>query len=236
MWSGPRNLSTALMYAFAQRSDTAVWDEPFYAPYLALTGLAHPLRNSVLAAHETDARVVAQACAGPIPEGKPVCYQKHMPKHMVEGVPRDWMDKCKHVFLIRHPVRVIASYAAKDENPDANDIGFEAQAALFEDIALRTGRTPPVIDSDDIRRDPPSALAALCNALDLAFDPVMLQWPAGGRPEDGAWGDHWYGAVRRSTGFARPEGRLPALSGEMAALAEEAMPHYDRLRVHALSC
>lgn len=229
MWSGPRNLSTAMMYAFAQRRDCAVWDEPFYAAYLAATGAKHPVREEILAAHETDPETVAARCSGSIPAGKPHFYMKHMAHHMVEGFPLDWARECENVFLIRHPARVVASYARKLEGPVLSDIGVVQQARLFETVAGWTGRTPLVIDSSDIRADPRAALSALCTALGIEFDPAMLTWTPGGRAEDGVWAAHWYGAVHRSTGFEDPEGPLPELSGEYARLVEAALPHYAAL-------
>jgi len=235
MWSGPRNLSTAMMYAFGQRADFAVWDEPFYAAYLAATGLDHPMRAEIIAAGEPDPARVAARCLGPVPWGRPHLYMKHMTHHMVAGIPLDWARDCTNVFLIRHPARVVASYARKREGPTLEDIGFAQQARLFDTVADWLGRPPPVIDSADIRADPAAALSALCAALGLPFDSAMLSWPAGGRPEDGAWAPHWYGAVHRSTGFEEPEGPLPALEGDYARLAEAALPFYERLAAHRLT-
>lgn len=234
MWSGPRNLSTAMMYAFARRADCAVWDEPFYAPYLAATRASHPMREEILAAHETDPEAVAELCSGSIPAQKPHFYMKHMAHHMVEGFPLDWAQGCENVFLIRHPTRVVASYARKLEGPTLYDIGVVQQARLFEMMSGWTGRAPLVIDSADIRTDPRAALSALCVALGLAFDPAMLVWPAGGRAEDGVWAAHWYGAVHRSTGFEGPEGPLPEVSGDYAPLVEAALPYYEGLARHRL--
>jgi len=228
MWSGPRNLSTAMMYSFAQRSDCAVWDEPFYAAYLTKTGLIHPMADEVLNAGERDADRVIAACVGSNPAEKPIFYQKHMTQHMVSGVDRDWISDVTNVFLIRHPARVIASYAAKRENPTLDDIGFRQQAELF-DLACAFGQRPIVLDSTEIRADPERSLTQFCRALGIAFEEAMLSWPVGGNAADGVWAPHWYGAVHRSTGFSGAEGPLPDLSGEYAALAQEAMPFYTRL-------
>lgn len=223
MWSGPRNLSTAMMYAFGNRADFAAWDEPFYAPYLKATAIDHPMRDEILKHHETDAQVVAARCNGPIPGGKRHIYMKHMPFHMERGFPLAWAEDCVNVHLIRHPARVVASYVAKRENPTMQDIGFEAQARLFD-------RLPgPIVDSADIRQDPEAVLGRLCQKIGLDFDPAMLTWPAGPKLFDGIWAAHWYGAVHRSTGFAGAEGDLPVLDGDMAALADAALPHYRRL-------
>lgn len=226
MWSGPRNLSTAMMYSFGARSDFAVMDEPFYAAYLAANGADHPMREEILAAHETDPAKVAETCSGP---DKPHLYMKHMPHHMLDGFPMDWAKGCVNVHLIRHPARVIASYAAKREAPTLDDIGFGQQAVLFDDIGGL------VIDSTDIRANPERMLRVLCDAIDLPFDPSMLRWHAGPRAEDGIWAAHWYGAVHHSTGFAGAEGDMPMLEPAMAALAEEALPFYARLAAHKLT-
>ena len=233
MWSGPRNLSTAMMYAFAQRADMAVRDEPFYAAYLAATGIDHPMRAEVLASQPTDFAEVARACATPAPEGTPHLYLKLMTHHMVAGADTGFMAACRNVFLIRHPARVLASYAAKRENPTLADIGFERQRALFEEARAR-GLAPLVIDSDDIRADPRGMLTVLCDALGLPFDPAMLSWPAGGNPADGVWAAHWYAAVHRSTGFAGPEGPLPGLPDALRAIHDAALPAYVALSRHRL--
>lgn len=229
VWSGPRNLSTALMYSFAARGDCAVWDEPFYAAYLDRTGLEHPMRDEILGAGERDARSVAARLEGPVPGGKAIFYQKHMAQHMIPGMPTGWMAHVRHVFLIRHPARVIASYAAKRENPTDADLGFARIVALYEE-ARALGQAPPVVDSADLRADPGRVLEALCARLGIGFDGRMLRWPAGGHPDDGIWAAHWYGAVHASTGFAGPEGPLPVLEGPYAAMAEAALPGYERLR------
>jgi hypothetical protein len=233
MWSGPRNLSTAMMYAFAARPDCAVVDEPFYAAYLAKTGLDHPMRDEILASQPHNPAQVEQALLGSIPAEKPHFYQKHMTQHMIPGMPRGWMVEVINVFLIRHPARVVASFAAKYENPTLTDIGFVQQAELFDEVRARGGN-PVVIDSSDIRRDPERVLKRLCTAIDLAWDPAMLSWPKGGHADDGVWAAHWYGSVHASTGFAPAEGPLPHLDGERAALADQAMAFYLKLAAEKL--
>ncbi len=223
MWSGPRNLSTAMLYSFGNRSDFSVWDEPFYAAYLKASGISHPLRDEVLLAHQGDAEKVAANIAGPVPGGRAHWYMKHMPFHMLESFPLEWAEDCVNVHLIRHPARVVASYVAKRENPTLQDIGFAEQVRIFD-------RFPgPVLDSDDIRANPEGMLRKLCDSIQLEFSPAMLSWPAGPKPFDGAWAPHWYGAVHRSTGFAGAEGPLPELSGASADLVEMALPSYRKL-------
>ncbi len=233
MWSGPRNLSTAMMYAFAARPDCAVVDEPFYAAYLAKTGLAHPMRAEILTAQPQDPAEVEQTLLGSIPAQKSHFYQKHMTQHMIPGMPRGWMSEVSNVFLIRHPARVVASFSAKYENPTLSDIGFVQQGELFDHVCA-SGGTPVVIDSSDIRRDPEKMLKRLCAAIGLDWTPAMLSWPSGGHADDGVWAAHWYGAVHRSTGFAPAEGPLPDLAPEAAALAEQAMDSYRKLAAEKL--
>lgn len=234
MWSGPRNLSTALMYSFAARGDCAVWDEPFYAAYLAATAQDHPMRDAIVAHHDADPARVAAACAAPPATGERLFYQKQMTLHMIPGFDRGFLRACTNVFLIRHPARVVASYAKKREGPTLADIGFVQQAQLFDDVAGWLGRPPLVIDSADIRADPHGALTRLCAALGIPFTAQMLRWPVGPKPYDGIWAPHWYGAVHRSAGFEDPEGPLPDLPPAYADLAQAALPHYERLRALAL--
>lgn len=231
MWSGPRNLSTAMMYSFAARGDCAVWDEPFYAAYLKATGIAHPMADQVIAAGIADPACVAAACTGAIPDGKPLFYQKHMTLHMVAGFDRNFMAGLTNVFLIRHPARVVASYSKKREAPTLADIGFSQQAELFDQVADRLGEVPLVVDSADIRATPRETLGRLCAALGIPFAEGMLRWPAGPKPYDGVWAPHWYNAVHASTGFDEPEGPLPILTGEYQRLADLAQPYYERLAV-----
>jgi hypothetical protein len=212
-----------MMYAFGTRADFAAWDEPFYAAYLAATGLDHPMKEEVIAAGETDPAKVAAALGGPVPEGKKHWYQKHMAMHMIAGFSLGWAEGCVNVHLIRHPARVIASYSEKRESPTLDDIAFRQQAELY-------ARFPgPVLDSADIRVNPLIILEKLCAEIGLDFRPEMLSWPAGPKEFDGVWAPHWYNAVHRSTGFAGAEGDLPDLVGREADLARQAMPYYEEL-------
>jgi len=220
IWSGPRNLSTAMMYSFGARSDFDVMDEPFYAAYLKATGSDHPMAAEIIAAHESDPAQVSTLCQR---EGTPHLYMKQMPHHMLPDFPIDWAQDCVHVHLIRHPARVIASYAAKRDAPTLDDIGFVQQDRIYDSLG------GVVIDSTDIRANPEEMLQRLCAAIGVRWDPEMLRWPAGGHPADGVWARHWYGAVHASTGFAGAEGALPALTDAQAKLVEAAMPYYERL-------
>lgn len=234
MWSGPRNLSTAMMYSFAQRSDFYVLDEPFYGPYLRQTGLDHPMRAAILDDRPDTAFQVEQSLIGAIPEGKPHVYHKHMCQHMIDGIPRGFMADCVNVFLIRHPARVVSSFAKGYPDLKADDIGFGAQAELCAHVRT-LGQDPVVIDSADIRADPEGMLRALCNTIGLAFDPAMLNWPAGPKPYDGVWAQHWYQSLHATTGFAGPEGPLPRLTGHLSDLVDRTMPAYRQLEAQKIS-
>jgi len=234
MWSGPRNLSTAMMYAFAQRHDCAVWDEPFYAAYLKMTGIDHPMRDEIIVAGETDPAKVAAACKGPIPDGKAHWYQKHMAQHMVPGMPLDWAYSVTNVFLIRHPAHVVASYAKKREQPTLDDLGFVRLLQIFYQLSGASLEPPIVLDSADIRKHPAEMLRKLCDRLKIGYDPAMIHWPEGGNAADGVWAPVWYGAVHASSGIAGEEGEPPALSGDYAKLVEAALPHYGRLAEYVI--
>ena len=221
VWSGPRNLSTAMMYAFGNRADCRAMDEPFYAAFLAETGLDHPMREAVLAAQPTDPEAVARACAA---EDAPLVYQKHMLHHMRPGFPWWWAEDARHVLLIRHPARVVASYEAKRERFGAEDLGFDLAERLLECVDT------VVVAAERVRADPEGQLRALCAAVGVPFDPAMLRWEAGPKPFDGAWAPHWYGSVHRSTGFV-PEGPLPQTDSPLVA---RALPAWERAMARAL--
>jgi hypothetical protein len=235
MWSGPRTISTAMMRSFGARPDTAVIDEPFYAAYLTVTGLDHPLREEVLASQPTDWRTVVETLLGPVPGGKRVFYQKHMTQHLLDGFGREWLGEVRNAFLIRDPSAVLASYAAKRSDATLADIGIRQQRELFERECDRLGHAPPTIDSADVVADPARILAKLCAALDIAYLDSMLEWPPGRRETDGVWAAAWYGAVERSTGFGAPT-ELPAveLPAALQRLADQAQPHYEALAAHRL--
>jgi hypothetical protein len=235
MWSGPRNLSTAMMRSFGNRPDCDVADEPFYGPYLKLTGLNHPMREQILRHHETDWRKVAASVAGAGPTGKAVFYQKHMTHHMLPEIGRDWMSACRHAFLIRHPARVLASYAAKHEPATLRDIGFLEQAELFDRAADIMGKAPPVVDAEAILEDPRAVLTRLCTELGIDFRAEMLSWPPGLRATDGIWATHWYDAVKQSTGFGKLRPTPQLEDDGLRKLEEQALPIYERLAAHALN-
>ena len=235
MWSGPRNISTAMMRSFENRGDCAVVDEPFYAHYLAHTGLDHPGREEVIAAGEPDWRKVAARLVGPVPQAKAIWYQKHMTHHLLPHIGREWLRGLTHVFLIRDPREVLASYIRSRPQVTAEDIGVLQQLDIYEYVSELCGRRPPVIDAAEFLKAPEAQLRALCAELGIAFTPRMLSWRAGPRASDGVWAAYWYEAVLRSTGFEPYRPREPHVPPEHQAIIDQVMPAYEvlwELRLH----
>jgi hypothetical protein len=231
MWSGPRNISTAMMRSFGARADTWVIDEPFYAAYLQHSDADHPMREESIASQPTDWREVARGLLGPVPHGKAIYYQKHMTHHMLPGFGLDWMAECRNAFLIRDPELVLASYSQKRGDVMLDDIGFVQQSEIFAREADRLGKAPPVVEGIDVLRNPEATLAKLCNALGIPWTTEMLSWPAGRRETDGVWAPAWYEAVEKSTGFGPPPEAeaLPKLPAHLKSIADAARPHYEAL-------
>jgi len=234
MWSGPRNVSTALLRSWGNRADCAVWDEPLYAHYLTQYRPDHPGIPEIVAAHETDWRKVVEAILGPIPGGKSIHYQKHMAHHMLSHIDDGWLAGVSNAFLIRDPAEVLLSMSKVMETVTLQDTGFPGQYRLFERVREMTGAPPPVIDARDIGIDAQGTLRALCAALDVPFDPAMLSWPAGPRDSDGAWGRYWYGNVNKSTGFRPWRPRSEALPDRVKPLLDELTAIYEAMHRHRL--
>jgi len=232
MWSGPRNLSTAMMRSFGNRADTFVSDEPFYGAFLETSGTPHPMRDEVIEAMDCDWHSIARTLAGPVPNGAALWYQKHMWHHMVGPVGYDDFAGFTHAFLIRDPARMIASYLRKREAANFEDFGLDRQADFFAREADRLGAAPPVVDAHDVLADPEATLRALCRRLSIPFDPAMLSWPPGRRATDGPWAPHWYQAVEASTGFGPPEAEPVDLPDPARRLADRCRPYYEQLAAH----
>jgi hypothetical protein len=234
MWSGPRNISTAMMRAWENRGDCAVSDEPLYAAYLAATGLDHPGRDEVIAAGETDPQRVITTLVGDAPDDKAIWYQKHMSHHLLPGMAHEWIHGLTNILLVRDPREVVASYLKSRATVTPDDIGLPQQGRLFDELAERNGAAPLVIDAADFLQAPEAHLRAVCAWLGIDFTGRMLAWPAGPRPSDGIWAPHWYDAVWKSTGFEPYRARDVHLDGDAARVAEACLPVYERLREHRL--
>lgn len=234
MWSGPRNISTAMMRAWENRGDCVVVDEPFYACYLAATGVDHPMRAEVLASQPPEWSAVIESLTAPLPEGRAIQYQKQMTHHMMAPLDEAWLRTARHAFLIRDPVEMVASYTQKRGEVTVEDLGLPQAVEIYERVREVTGREPPVIEASDVLRRPEIALRRLCAALDVPFSERMLSWPPGLRESDGVWAPHWYNAVAESTGFAPYRPREVTLSEELRGVAEACMPYYEVLRARKL--
>ena len=235
MWSGPRNVSTALMRAWENRPDTVVVDEPLYAHYLLVTGVDHPGRDDVIARHETDWRRVVESLLAPLPPGARILYQKQMSHHLLAEMGREWLGGMTHAFLIRDPAPMLASLEEKLGRFDLEATGLPQQIEIFDFVERTTGRAPPVVDAADLLAAPEATLRVLCTALGIAFSERMLAWPLGPRPTDGVWAKHWYERVERSTGFEPVEAaEAPRLAGRLAGLDARCRPLYERLHAHRL--
>jgi hypothetical protein len=229
MWSGPRNISTAMMRSFGSRPDTAVSDEPLYAHYLKVTGIPHPGRDDVLAHHESDWRKVTAALAGPVPDGCAIWYQKHMAHHLLPMVGRDWLDSLTHAFLIREPDEMLASLVKTYPQAGLADTGLLQQCEILDRVTDRLGRAPPVVLASDVLKDPAALLTKLCEALVIPFLPQMLSWKPGRRATDGVWAPHWYAVVEASTGFEPWRDRHVDTPPALQPLLDECRPWYEKL-------
>jgi hypothetical protein len=235
MWSGPRNISTAMMRAWGNRDDTVVVDEPFYAYYLRATGKAHPGADEVIATGETDWRKIVTHLTRRTANGKRIFFQKQMTHHLLREIDRDWLGAVTNCFLIRDPREVINSYIKKREHPALEDLGFVQQAEIFDFVRTHTNAVPPVVDAKDVLQNPERTLRMLCEAIGVEFSESMLSWPPGFRDTDGIWAKYWYGEVAKTTSFRpyRPtSGKVPARLREIYQHCCECYQGLYKYRLH----
>jgi Sulfotransferase domain len=234
MWSGPRNISTAMMRAWGNRRDTVVIDEPFYAYYLRTTGKNHPGADEVIAAGEIDWRKIIAHLTGPIPNGQQIFFQKQMTHHFLPEMNREWLGAVTNCFLIRDPREVIASYVKKREDPSLEDLGFIQQVEIFNFVRDRLNSIPPVVDAKDVLENPERTLRLLCDAVRVDFNKSMLSWPPGLRETDGIWARHWYTEVAKTTSFQpyRPTDRQ--VPERLREIYERCRNCYEKLYQHRL--
>ena len=235
MWSGPRNISTAMMRAWGNRADTSVIDEPFYAYYLETTEKKHPDATEIIAHGETDWRkIVASLTKGPIPSGKRIFFQKQMTHHLLPEMDREWIVDLTNCFLIRDPREVILSYIKKNPEPTLDDLGFVQQCEIFDFVRERTNSAPPIVDARDVLENPERILRLLCDAIGVPFDKAMLSWPPGLRETDGIWAKYWYDNVARSTSFQPYKSREANVPDHLQKIYEQSQECYEKLYKHRL--
>jgi hypothetical protein len=234
MWSGPRNISTAMMRSWGNRPDTVVIDEPFYAYYLKTTGKKHPGADDVIASGETDWRKVIERLTGPIPDGKRIYFQKQMTHHLLPEVDRQWLSTVTNCFLIRDPREVVASYIKKNPDPALEDLGFVQQAEIFDFVFNQTDSVQLVVDAKDALQNPERILRLLCDAVGVEFNQAMLSWPSGLRDTDGIWAKYWYDEVARSTSFQPYRPKNEPVPERLREIHDRCRECYDRLYQHRL--
>ena len=234
MWSGPRNISTAMMRAWGNRPDTAVIDEPFYAYYLEKTGKKHPGAAEIITQGETDWRNVVKQLTGPVPSSKRIFFQKQMTHHLLPEVDREWIVDLTNCFLIRDPREVILSYIKKNPEPELEDLGFVQQSEIFEFMRARTNSIPPIVDARDVLEHPERTLRLLCDAVGVEFDKAMLSWPPGLRDSDGIWAKYWYDDVVRSTSFQPYKSRQGVVPDRLREIYEQCRESYEKLYRHRI--
>jgi len=234
VWSGPRNISTAMMRAWGNRPDTFVIDEPFYAYYLKATGKKHPGADEIIASSETGWPNVVAQLTGPIPNARRIFFQKQMAHHLLPEVDREWLGAITNCFLIRDPGEVIASYIKKREEPALADLGFIQQAEIFDFVRTRTKSTPPIVDAKDVLENPERMLRLLCEAVGVKFSQSMLSWPAGLRETDGVWAGHWYREVAKTTSFQPYRPRQTEVPRRLREIYDRCRECYERLYEYRL--
>lgn len=229
--SGPRNVSTALMYSFAQRSDTTVQDEPFYAYYLKKTGLLHPGKKRILDTMSSDIDFITDRLIRQN-HGAKIIFLKNMAHHHVD-IPKEFMQSVKSIFLVRRPDELIASFSKVIKDPTMDDIGVKKSWELFNELK-EMGQDPAIIDSGELLKDPEMMLGKMCAVLKIKFDQNMLSWPAGKRKEDGVWAKYWYSQVHKTTGFVNSEPKKVEVPEESQTLCDEAMGYYEQLYARSI--
>jgi len=234
MWSGPRNISTAMMRSWGNRPDTAVVDEPLYAHYLQSTGRVHPRRDEVIAAGPTDLNQAIARLLGLVPGEKKVFYQKHMTHHLLPSMDRAWLRNLTNCFLIREPAEVLTSLIKHVPDLTLPDTGFPQQAEIFERVWQWKGEPPPVVDAADVLRDPRRILSLLCEAVGVEFTDRMLNWEPGLRETDGVWAKYWYKEVEGTSGFRPYRTKAEPVPEHLGEVLRACQNYYQRLYAHRL--
>ena len=230
MWSGPRNISTAMMRSWENREDTFVVDEPLYGPYLAQTGKQHPCYQEVINAQGAEYEPILDKLTQGHSSTNHIFYQKHMTHHILPEMDLTWVKSLKNAFLIRHPAEVISSYLEKHHNPSPEDLGYPQQLKLFNLLKNNSENTPLVFESKDVLMNPKKMLQLMCKKLGVPFKLSMLSWPKGYRESDGVWSSHWYNRVIETTGFATYQAKEIHLNLKQKKVVKDCLPYYEEIQ------
>ena len=229
MWSGPRNISTALMRAFGSRSDVFISDEPFYGYYLYNTNIDHPMKNEIIEEMEISFNIITKNLTGNIPQNKSLWYQKHMAHHMSLNDNLMWIKKLNNILLIRNPREVILSYIKKNTLTDLTQLGLQQQLNIYKTLK-KINANCIIIDANDLVVNPKKILEDLCNSIGVIFDNNMLKWKLGPHDYDGVWGKHWYNNVNNSTEFTTTTKKKNKIPDLYLKIYKQAMNIYNVLK------
>ena len=228
-WSGPRNISTALMRSWSSRKDTIVIDEPFYAYYLKETQKKHPMRKKIINHYLSDYDKVVNYLTNEIPNQKPIWYQKHMAHHLMDLSKIDWIKKCENCILLRHPKEVINSYTAKNNLNSVEELGYPQQLKIAK-FLKQSNKKFKIIDSSDLLKNPKEVLFSWCKSINIKFDKSMLNWKKGSHPNDGIWWQHWYDNVINTSGFQKYQKKDITIENKYDSIYNESMEYYEYLK------
>ena len=231
MWSGPRNISTALLRSFSNRDDTVVYDEPFYSYYLKETNLNHPMKDEIIDFYPTKENEVIKSI---LENKKGIYYQKHMTHHILDKTNIEWLKKGTNCFLIRHPSKVINSYIKKNTLQSITDIGFDQMFRLFKYVNKNISKEIIVINSDTLLENPELYLKKLCQNLNIDFSTKMLKWPKGKTNDFGIWYKHWYHDIINSTEFAITKNIIKDVPKNYEKIYMESLNIYDHMNQYSI--
>ena len=228
-WSGPRNISTALMRSWSSRKDTFVTDEPFYAYYLKETQNNHPMRENIINNYYSNYDEVVDYLIGKVPNQKKIWYQKHMAHHLIDLSKIDWIKKCENCILLRHPKEVINSYTSKNKLNSVTELGYPQQFEIVKFLKKSNHRFK-IIDSVDLLVNPKAVLFDWCESINIKFDQSMLKWEKGSHPNDGIWWKHWYDNVINTSGFQKYQKKDISIENKYDSIYTKSMEYYNYLK------
>lgn len=228
-WSGPRNISTALMRSWSSRHDTFVTDEPFYAYYLKETKLKHPMYEEIINHYSSNYNQIVSDLISKIPEGKKIWYQKHMAHHILDLTNIEWIANCENCILMRHPKEVISSYTKKNELNSVEDLGYSQQYEIMK-FLKKLNKPYIIIDSSELLKNPEKSLSTWCKKMNIKFYKSMLSWEKGNNIYDGIWWKSWYDNVINTTGFQKFEKKDITIENKYDSIYNESMKYYNYLK------